>query len=381
MMVDAASKRRIGPDYSRQRADQAVVCYEGKQADPGGANPENDYIRGFLEGVATCVQGIFVGPVQTVQQIGAHAGYYWEIGAALWRGDRETAARILGIKTEEDRRNFEAVYNPDVRNASPRQAGYRQGSRLCQFGVIRGINKARAEGPIRPSPSGGGEPPLLPGTGSPQTKPNLPSPVGPMEKPSLPSGPITALPHLPPDPSKTQVPSQVAPSAQGPSTASFKGIRPDTVRQYPFPPGAASWTPERIGEVGMEAEAKARGYWPLLTWEDAGTTPQGFDAVYWDPKTGALVIGEAKGGYSGASLEDLLAKGYQARQGTIAWAEKAAQRVTRALRTNDKEVRYAEQVARAIRDRTAPVRVEVFHTEINQGKPGVTRHYVSDSLP
>jgi hypothetical protein len=34
MMVDAASKRRVDPDYSRQRAEQAVACYEGKAVDP-----------------------------------------------------------------------------------------------------------------------------------------------------------------------------------------------------------------------------------------------------------------------------------------------------------------------------------------------------------
>jgi hypothetical protein len=64
------------------------------------------------------------------------------------------------------------------------------------------------------------------------------------------------------------------------------------------------------------------------------------------------------------------------------WAERAAQRITRAQRTNNVEVRYAEQILfRALRDRKVPLRVEVFHTEFNLGQPGVTRHYVSDSLP
>jgi hypothetical protein len=121
--------------------------------------------------------------------------------------------------------------------------------------------------------------------------------------------------------------------------------------------------------------------WNLLPPEKAGTVPQGFDALFWDPKTGAIVIGEAKGGCTGVSLDQLLGSGYGVRQGTIDWVQSAAQRITRSLRTTDAEVRYAEQILfEGLMDRKVPIRVEVFHTEINGTQSGVTRHYVSDSI-
>lgn len=254
----------------------------GPRADRSGADPENDYIRGFLEGVATCVQGIFVGPVQTVQQIGTHAGYYWEIGAALWRGDRETAARILEIKTAEDIHNFAAVYNPDVGNARPREAGYRQGSRLCQFGLIPGINKARAGGPTRPAPPRGGETPRLPGASGPQAQPQFPSPVGPLEKPSLPLAPITALPHLPSDshrPSPEEAPIARLDEGVGPGGGSKRasvpkpkvGIPEGTVKKGDLVLGLFG---ERVEGPGLQSWARERG---AIIVEDEGLVPQRYD--------------------------------------------------------------------------------------------------------
>jgi pimeloyl-ACP methyl ester carboxylesterase len=152
---------------------------------------------------------------------------------------------------------------------------------------------------------------------------------------------------------------------------------------YPAPRSVSNQTEraEEIGEESMEDEAKCLGYWPLVSPKEASSNRHGYDAVYWDPKTGAIVISEAKGGYNGKRLDDILGKGYGYQQGTIQWAKAAAERITRSLTTNDKEVRYAELILEALKTGKYPVRIEVFHTEINQGKKGSFKRYVTYPLP
>jgi len=158
---------------------------------------------------------------------------------------------------------------------------------------------------------------------------------------------------------------------------------------------------ELIGERRMQAHATGElGYESLLSPGEASKHRQGYDGIYWDPARGAIVIGEAKGGYNGKRLNEILGTGYGYRQGSIGWARKAAERITRSLTTNDKEVRYAELILCALgaydnrprgrdgRDfceglqgRRPGVRVEVFHTEIYDGVPGETKHYVTARYP
>jgi len=146
---------------------------------------------------------------------------------------------------------------------------------------------------------------------------------------------------------------------------------------------------EQIGMRGMELEAASRGY--KLIWPQPGeqrAPGYGVDAIYLDPQTGAYVIGEAKGGYNFPTNADpvtfleqnVLQNAYGCLQGTIGWAQTSLEAVTRSLTKQDPEVRAAGQVLNALRA-NYPVRVEVFWTEQQQGWPGVTRHFVTDSQP
>jgi hypothetical protein len=139
---------------------------------------------------------------------------------------------------------------------------------------------------------------------------------------------------------------------------------------------------EDVGEKGMEVKARALGYTPLLAPGSAGTAPQGFDGVYRAPD-GAMVVAEAKGGYAGQGVDDILGYGYRCRQGTIEWARRAAERILTAGTTTAAEQRVAQELRSRILSR-APgfgVRVEVFHTEHVNGVAGATRRYVTGSTP
>lgn len=144
---------------------------------------------------------------------------------------------------------------------------------------------------------------------------------------------------------------------------------------------------EEIGEAAMDSIARDRGYEPLIASTAASSRPQGYDGVYFDPATREIVIGEAKGGYNGSQLDDILGCAYGFRQGTLEWAGEAAKRIIadrrrpasdpQELAKRELEVRRAGQVMAAMRGQLpGGVRIEVFHTEHNQGIPGVTRHYV-----
>jgi hypothetical protein len=103
------------------------------------------------------------------------------------------------------------------------------------------------------------------------------------------------------------------------------------------------------------------------------------------------VIGEAKGGYNGKPIGEILGCGYGERQGTIERARKAAMRITRSRTTSDKEVKWAEMIRCALdttltektgaiipyplafceqlrsRNPRVKVSIEVFHTELYDG--------------
>ena len=137
---------------------------------------------------------------------------------------------------------------------------------------------------------------------------------------------------------------------------------------------------EEIGEAGMAKKADELGYESILKPEEASGRPQGFDAIYRDPKDGAIVIGEAKGGYNGKNLDGLLGEGYGHQQGTIGWAEGAAKKIVGSGSANEAERASAQQVLDALKNGD-PVRVEVFHTENLGGVAGETKHYLTDSFP
>ena len=196
--------------------------------------------------------------------------------------------------------------------------------------------------------------------------------------------PTSGKPRTPPTETETPKKPRTSPD--------FKSLRPIQTTKYRLSDRSTEWSQartvkqrnqisEEIGEEGMEAAAKDMGYWLLLTPDQSSKTPQGFDAVYWDNKEGVIVICEAKGGYNGKDLDEVLGDGYGYRQGTIEWARAAAERVTRALKTNDLEVRRAEQILNALKTGKPPVRIEVFHTEHSGGIPGVTKRYITDGVP
>jgi hypothetical protein len=137
-------------------------------------------------------------------------------------------------------------------------------------------------------------------------------------------------------------------------------------------------TSEDIGEKGMQREAKQLGYQTLLS-PSEGSYPQGYDGVYFDCKTCTLVIGEAKGGYNGKNLCSILGNYYGFRQGTINWALEAAKRVTKSRTAKDKELYWAIIIGQYLKKTTVPIRVEVFHTENINGRPGKTKHYITDN--
>lgn len=144
---------------------------------------------------------------------------------------------------------------------------------------------------------------------------------------------------------------------------------------------------EEIGEDRMEREAKCLGYIPLLRPSEASSHRQGYDAVYWDPNTCSIVIGEAKGGYNGVkNLDHLLGCAYKCetghcrpkcQQGTKEWAIAASGRIARSRVTNNNEVRRALQIYNAFKSRAPEVRIEIFHTEVHGGRERAFGRYIS----
>jgi len=125
-----------GPNFQRQ--PQATL----RSPDPGA------YVRGFLLGIASCLGSVFVAPVQ---QIWTDTGIYAQVAWALAVGDSASAGNILQLKGARDRQNFDAFVkslNANIYGVAPEEAGRRDGSRLCLFGLIPGAAKGLWEGPI-----------------------------------------------------------------------------------------------------------------------------------------------------------------------------------------------------------------------------------------
>ena len=118
---------------------------------------------------------------------------------------------------------------------------------------------------------------------------------------------------------------------------------------------------EEIGEEGARAYAKSRGYEPIF--DGVGRTiPQGLDQVYRDPRTGEIVVIEAKGGTSP------LGRAYGYEQGTGQWAVKSAERMAINPKASAVERKAAEEVLKAGLNNN--LRVEVVRTEHVLGRPG-----------
>lgn len=160
-----------GPNFQRQ--PQAAL----RSPDPGA------YVRGFLLGIASCLGSVFVAPVQ---QIWTDTGIYAQVAWALALGDPASAGNILQLKGARDRQNFDAFVkslNPNIYGVAPEEAGRRDGSRLCLFGLIPGAAKGLWEGPIpgaRAAPQGGGAPsqPAVPARTMPRPLSTPPTPPG-----------------------------------------------------------------------------------------------------------------------------------------------------------------------------------------------------------
>jgi hypothetical protein len=126
------SNTPCGPNFQRQPQPMVLA------PDPGA------YVRGFLLGIAFCLGA-------PLQQIWTDGGIYAQIAWALARGDPATAGNILQLKGTRDRQNFDAFiksFNQNIYGVDPEEAGRRDGSRLCMFGLIPGLAKALAKGPI-----------------------------------------------------------------------------------------------------------------------------------------------------------------------------------------------------------------------------------------
>nr|WP_294502552.1 hypothetical protein [uncultured Rhodopila sp.] len=158
------------------------VVYQPPQQAPA-QNADNRYAQGFVDGVGACLVGLITSPYyllqsaqQATQRVGTAAGYFWEIGIALQRGDVNGAKTIMNLKTEDDRQGFDTFVkslprqvslDPNQPGMSNREIGANQGALLCRFVLIPGIFAAASRIP-------GGQKPSQTGTGTQQTS----SPIG-----------------------------------------------------------------------------------------------------------------------------------------------------------------------------------------------------------
>ncbi|GAB4142804.1 MAG: hypothetical protein Kow0040_31880 [Thermogutta sp.] len=119
---------------------------------------------------------------------------------------------------------------------------------------------------------------------------------------------------------------------------------------------------EEIGEKGAREFARQRGYTPIFDGRGR-TVPQGPDQVYLDPRTGEIVVLEAKGGTSP------LGRGYGYEQGTKCWAVKSAEKNLQTPNISAAERRAFESIVDAApKDK---LRVEVVRTPHTLGRPGI----------
>ena len=121
---------------------------------------------------------------------------------------------------------------------------------------------------------------------------------------------------------------------------------------------------EDIGEEGAEALMKRRSLQPLLT-RSQKTLRQGLDQVWVNPKTGHVIVVEAKGGTSA------LNRGYGHVQGTPEWAVAAAKKTLKRSGASEAEKNATKCVLKATG--AGKMRVEVVRTEHVLGKPRMPR--------
>lgn len=117
---------------------------------------------------------------------------------------------------------------------------------------------------------------------------------------------------------------------------------------------------EEIGEEGARIYAQQAGYQTIFAGRGR-MLPQGPDQVYFDPKTGEIVVIEAKGGTSA------LGKAYSYPQGTPQWAVKSAEKVLHSPNASAAEKQAAARIIEAAR--TGKLRVEVIRTPHVLGTP------------
>jgi hypothetical protein len=179
-----------------------------------------------------------------------------------------------------------------------------------------------------------------------------------------------------------------------PFLASFDGytpLPPTLASPTVHPLGLTIRQKEAIGEAEMDRAAGLFGYENILAATSAATPRQGFDALYCDGKKlplvtdpvyfacdGTLVIGEAKAGYTGKELDDIMAKGYGYRQGTIEWAHKAADFVVKRGGTKvDAVKQFLDALANG-----QPISMQVFHVDFKTtaGGAGLIKHYTSAGI-
>ena len=159
---------------------------------------------------------------------------------------------------------------------------------------------------------------------------------------------------------------------------------------------------EAFGELKMDQHAQKDFTYDTVMAaapSPAPSTPpiaQGFDGVYCDGNyipelvgtgyacDGTLVVGEAKGGYAGRSLDGLMNFSYRYRQGTVEWARRSAEFVLASASPKAATKQPGAQMfldalrtggVAAPRIMAIPaVRIEVFHAECRRpGSPKLTK--------
>jgi hypothetical protein len=158
------------PEYAPVQTGQGSFDLGANETTlPGGEEDGSDaeenvadkYAQGFSQGVATCLISVVTAPLQAANtilqntaKIGAHAGYYWEIGAALARGDTEGAKRILDLKTAEDVQNFDQYakslpkivhLDPNAAGPTAQETGARQGALLCEYVLLPALEAGKSQ--------------------------------------------------------------------------------------------------------------------------------------------------------------------------------------------------------------------------------------------
>ena len=162
--------------------------------------------------------------------------------------------------------------------------------------------------------------------------------------------------------------------AQPPSGVWQSGVRRPTQADVPstkqLTPAQKEWLEatdqerkilgKRIGENGARQYAHEQGWEPIFD-GNGRKIPQGPDMVYQDPKTGKVIVVEAKGGTSP------LGRGYGYEQGTPEWAVKSAEQVLHNPNASAAERRAAEAVIKAAAE--GNLEVHTVRTEHVLGEP------------